>query len=88
MSLSPTTRVLLTCIALTKPCMDHFEQLWFLYFLQKLLGEAPDLSGSCERETGGIPDRGTGWYNALGQPESTGMETQDKQDKVPVCVLT
>lgn len=30
-------------IAYSKLCTDNSEQLWFLYFLQKLLGEAPDL---------------------------------------------
>lgn len=48
--LSPTIRVLLTYIASCKLGTDHFEQLWFLYFLQKSLGEAPDLPGCRERE--------------------------------------
>lgn len=48
--LSPTIRVLLNYLAYSKLCTDNSEQVWFLYFLQKLLGEAPDLPGYRERE--------------------------------------
>lgn len=48
--LSPTIRVLLTYIAYSKLRTDHFEQLWFLYFLHKSLGVAPDIPGCRERE--------------------------------------